>query len=149
MIVEEGDEVIPFSAMRELCIYEAFVTNIAPCQNIDEIKSHLKRKLCSDNISIKIMTKNDAPSISFGLFVKSERDTLDFRMPVLWTRGTRICNWNTKAGEERVFTQTTRYQGRSNTHGTRGNNYNGPQNSAVSNYSYPYPDQQRLHNQNV
>ena len=97
--MEEGDEVIPFSAMRELCIYESFVTNIAPRTNIDEIKSHLKRKLCTDNISIKIMTKNDAPSISFGLFVRSERDTLDFKMPGLWPRGIRVYKWNTKAGE--------------------------------------------------
>ena len=145
MIVEEGDEVIPFSAMRELCIYEVFVTNIAPGQNIDNIKNHLKRKLCTDNISIKIMTKNDAPSISFGLFVRSESDTLNFRMPGLFPKGTGVYKWNTRAGEGRVPTRPARYHDRS----TRGNNHNGQSNSAVSSYSYPYPDQQRLHDQNV
>ena len=95
------------------------------------------------------MTKTDAPSISFGLFVKSERDTLDFKMRGLWPTGTRIYKWNTKAGDGRVFNRITRYQGLPNTHGTQGNNYNGPRNSAVNNYSYPYPDQQHLHNQNV
>ena len=147
--MEDGNEVIPFSAMRELYKYEAFVINIAPRTDIEEIKRHLKSKLCTENISIKIMTKTNAPSISFGLFIQSDSDKLDLKMPGLWPIGIRVYKWNTKAGVGQVFNQTARYQSRPNTHGTRGNNYNGRQNSAVTTYTLPYPDQQQLHNQNV
>ena len=146
--MDDGNEVIPFSAMRELYKYEAFVTNIAPQTKIDDIKMHLKKKLCTDNIFLKIMTKTDAPLISFGVLVKSERDTLNLMVPGLWPIGTRIYKWNSKAGDRRVVNPTSGTQGRPATGGLRGNNSNATQNRAARPYRYPCPDQQRLHNQN-
>ena len=97
IIIDDGDEDIPFSAKRELYSYEAFISNIDPFTEIEDIKRHLKRKLRTDEVYLKPMSKSDADYLSFGVFCRSTRDNLDLRMPGLWPRGTRIYKWNSKA----------------------------------------------------
>ena len=94
IILDDGDEDIPFSAKRELYSYEAYITNIDPLANIEDIKGHLKRKLCTDEVYLKPLSKTDADYLSFGIFCRSRRDNLDLRMHGLWPRGTRIYKWN-------------------------------------------------------
>ena len=154
-IIDDGNEDIPFTAMRELYSYEAFVTNIDPLSDIEDIKGHLKRKLCTDEVYLKPMSKSDAKYFSFGIFCRSRRDNLDLRMPGLWPRGTRIYKWNSKASVGRVGNQTTSNHSHHPSHGSQRSYPNGSshrqghQNMSANNYRYRSPDQQRLHDQHV
>ena len=153
IIIDDGDEDIPFSAMRELYSYEAFISNIDPFTEIEDIKRHLKRKLRTDEVYLKPMSKSDADYLSFGVFCRSTSDNLDLRMPGLWPRGTRIYKWNSKARVGRVNNHMTgnlthhfaRGSRRSSQHGS--SHRQRPQNNKANNYRYRYPDQQRLHDQ--
>ena len=154
VIVDDGDEDIPFSAVRELYSYEAFVTDIDPTSNIDEIKEHLKRKLCTNEVFLRPMSRADANYLSFGVFCRSSRNNLDLRMPGLWPRGTRIFKWNSKGRVGRVSNHSSGAQNYHSTHGSqrrhnRSSYRQDQRNNSARNYRYRYPDQQRLHNQHV
>ena len=145
--------VIPFSAVREIYNYEAFVTDIDPLTDIEDIKKHLQRKLCTDEVFLKPMSKQNANYLSFGVFCRSSRKDLDLRMPGLWPRRTRIFRWNSKARVGRVGNQTAGNQRRHPSRGPRRNHNRahsqGRRNNSADNYRYRYPDQQRLHDQHV
>ena len=153
IILDDGDEDIPFSAKRELYSYEAYITNIDPLANIEDIKGHLKRKLCTDEVYLKPLSKTDADYLSFGIFCRSRRDNLDLRMHGLWPRGTRIYKWNPKARVGRV----DNYAAGNSTHHPACGSHRSSQNrssyrqrhhyNSENNYRYRYPDQQRLHDQ--
>ena len=121
IIIDDGDEDIPFSAKRELYRYEAFISNIDPFTDIEDIKEHLKRKLRTDEVYLKLMSKSDADYLSFGVFCRSTRDNLDLRMPGLWPRGTRIYKWNSKV---RVGWVNNHMTGNLNHHTIRGTQRN-------------------------
>ena len=69
IILDEGEGNIPFSATREFYKYEAFVTNLRSDARIDAIKGHLVRKLGTDDVFIKQMSKSSAPYLSLGVSV--------------------------------------------------------------------------------
>ena len=77
IILDEGEGDIPFSATREFFKYELFVTNLNSNAKIEDIKSHLVRLLCTEDIFIKPMSKLSAPYLSLGVFVKSESSDLN------------------------------------------------------------------------
>ena len=153
IIIDDGDEDIPFSAKREIYSYEAFISNIDPFTDIEDIKGHLKRKLRTDEVYLKPMSKSDADYLSFGVFCRSPSDNLDLRMPGLWPRGTRIYKWNSKARVGRVNNHMTGNLTHHSARGSRRSSQHGSshrqrhQNNTANNYRYRYPDQQRLHDQ--
>ena len=149
IIIDDGDEDIPFTAKRELYRYEAFISNIDPFTDIEDIKGHLKRKLRTDEVYLKPMSKSDADYLSFGVFCRSTRDNLDLRMPGLWPRGTRIYKWNSKARIGRVNNHMTGNLTHHTARGSRRSSQHGSthRNNSANNYRYRYPDQQRLHDQ--
>ena len=154
VIIDDGNEDIPFSAVRELYSYEAFVTDIDPISDIDQIKDHLKRKLGTNEVFLRPMNRPDATYLSFGVFCRSSRNNLDLRMPGLWPRGTRIFKWNSKGRGGRVGNQASGRQNHHSTHGRQRNHnrssYRQDQrNNSANNYRFRYPDQQRLHDQHV
>ena len=157
IILDDGDGPIPFSATRELYKYEMFVTNIARNSNVDDIKSHLIKKLGTDDVSIKPMSKSTASYLSFGVFCRSERDDLDFWRTGLWPKYTVIYKWNSKAGDTRANNRAPSYQGQARSRGSqgaRGSYYKQDKHSnnvrrvnSGNTYHHRYPDQQRLHDQ--
>ena len=159
IILDEGDGNIPFSATRDFYKYELFVTNLSSDSRIEAIKSHLVRKLCTDDIFIKPMSKSSAPYLSLGVFCRSERKDLDFWMPGLWPKNTMIYKWNSKGGETRVSNHGGSYQGHSRPRGAPGsrisNQYQGYQendgrrSNTATRYRHRTSDQQRLHDQHV
>ena len=154
VIIDDGDEDIPFSAVRELYSYEAFVTDIDPISNIEEIKEHLKRKLGTNEVFLRPMSRSDATYLSFGVFCRSSRNNLDLRMPGLWPRNTRIYKWNSKGRAGRVSNPSNGRQIYHSSHGrqrshNRSSYRQNQRNRSANNYRYRYPDQQRLHNQHV
>ena len=159
IILNEGDEEIPFTATREFFKYELFVTNISPDARIEEIKSHLAKKLGTDDIFLKPMSKSAAPYLSLGVFCRSQRNDLDFWMPGLWPKNTMIYKWNSKGSDTRGSNQGVSYQGHSRYRGSpRVSNRSQPQgyqdndsrrSNAANGYRYRTSDQQRLHDQYV
>ena len=159
IILNEEDEEIPFTATREFFKYELFVTNLSPDARIEEIKSHLAKKLGTEDIFIKPMSKREAPYLSMGVFCRSQRNDLDFRMPGLWPRNTMIYKWNSKGGDTRGSNQGVSYQGHSRYRGSpRASNRShlqgyqdndGRRNNAANGYIYRTSEQQRLHDQYV
>ena len=157
IILDGDDGSIPFSAIRDLYKYELFVTSIDRDAKVENIKSHLIKKLGTNDISIKPMSKSTASYLSFGVFCRSESKDLNFKMPGLWPNGTRIYKWNTKGGDTRVNNRvhSSQDQARSRSHnGVRSAHYNQVyhgnevrRNDYKDNYRYRYPDQQRLHDQ--
>ena len=159
IILDQGDEDIPFTATREFFKYELFVTNLSSEAKIEDIKSHLAKKLGTDDIFLKPMSKSAAPYLSLGVFCRSQRNDLDFRMPGLWPRNTMIYKWNSKGGDTRGSNLGVSYQGHSRYRGSpRASNrshlqgyqdYDGRRNNAANGYIYRTSDHQRLHDQYV
>ena len=159
IILDEGEGNIPFSATKEFFKYEVFVTNLNTNSNINAIKDHLVTKLGTDDIFIKKISKPYASYLSLGVFCRSERSDIDFRLPGLWPRGTMIYKWNSKGGETRASNRAGSYQGQTRSHGSRGAGgnyhnqgphfYNGRHSNSATDYKYRTSEQQRLHDQNV
>ena len=157
IILDEDDGSIPFSAIRDLYKYELFVTSIGRDAKVEDIKSHLIKMLHTNDISIKPMSKSTASYLSFGVFCRSESKDLNFKMPGLWPKGTKIYKWNSKAGDTRVVNRVHSSQGQARSRGQNGvrgshysQGYHGNEvqsNDYKDNYRYRYPDQQRLNDQ--
>ena len=88
-VVEEGGAGIPFSALRELHRYKAFVTNLCPNTNIQTICRHIN-SILGVNCTIKAVSSLGVPHLSLILMFTSESDTLDLKMTGLWPNGTVI-----------------------------------------------------------
>ena len=152
IILDQGDEDIPFTATREFFKYELFVTNLSSEAKIEDIKSHLSKKLGTDDIFLKPMSKSAAPYLSLGVFCRSQRNDLDFRMPGLWPRNTMIYKWNSKGGDTRGSNLGVSYQGHSRYRGSpRASNRShlqgyqdndGRRSNAANGYRYRTSDQQ-------
>ena len=110
IILNEGDEEIPFTATREFFKYELFVTNLSADADIEKIKSHLVKMLKTDDIFIKCMSNPSAPYLSVGVFCRSQRNDLDFRIPGLWQRNTMIYKWKSMGEDTRTSNQGVSYQ---------------------------------------
>ena len=67
---------------------------------MEVIKNHVSRKL-GTNVFLTPLSKEGAPFLSFGLYCRSERDDLDFKMPNLWPDGTQIYKWRTNRHNRR------------------------------------------------
>ena len=133
-VEEEGGAGIPFSALRELFRYKAYVTNLSPNTNIETIGRHINSKL-EVNTRIKTVSPSGAPHLSLILMFTSESDTLDLKMTGLWPKGTII--------EKCIPLNQRKRNGRRSNHGTmprgsdhrQGNHYHqGPTNQ--QGYSY-------------
>ena len=88
-VEDEGGVGIPFSALKELYKYKAFITNLSPDSNVDTIKSHINTKL-GVNTLLKTVSPEGAPYLSLILICTSDSDSLDLRKAGLWPRGTVI-----------------------------------------------------------
>ena len=150
MIVEVGEEAIPFNAIKEIFKYEFFVTHIHPDEDIEVIKRHVCGKLGIDVI-FRCLSKRGAPWLSFGVFCSSESDSLDFKLPGLWPRGTMIYKWKQRTDTGRYVNHPSTNQGYSATPqrggGGRYQHRRRLQNNGPNMYKYPSADQQRLHDQ--
>ena len=147
VILDDGNEDIPFSAAKDLFKYEAFVTNIEKGTDLADIKRHASMKLQTNEIFLKPMSNPDASYISFGFFCRSERNDLNLKMRGLWPKYTRIYKWNSKArdaGASSRVTNSNRWQSSGYNQGSRINN---SQYSSSDRYILPNADQRRLHNQ--
>ena len=149
VILDDGNEEIPFSAAKDLYKYEAFVANIDKRTNLTAIKNHAARKLQTSEIFLKPMSKPDASYISFGFFCKSERDDLDLKMRGLWPKGTRIYKWNSKARDTGASSRVTGPNIRGSAGGNHGSRFSNAQYNSPEGYRLPSAEQRRLHNQHV
>ena len=93
MILDQGSNIIPFSAVKDMHKYELFITNLSLDTDIEVMKIHISGKLGTD-ISIKPMRKVGAKCLSIGLFFSSEYDNLNMKMPGLWPVGTEVYKWD-------------------------------------------------------
>ena len=136
--------------------YEAFVTNIHPDADLNEIKGHIARKLDINDIFIKPMSRTGAPYLSFGLFCKSQRGDLNLKMRGLWPKYTKIYKWNSKAGDTGASNRNTSSNIRQNLRENQGPHkamlnleqrlISNQQNSS-DRYRLPSTKQRRLHSQ--
>ena len=154
MILEQGSNNIPFTAVRKMHKYELFVTNSSGETDTATIKRHI-----SDNF--QPMSKVGAQCLSFGLFFSSEYDNLNMKMTGLWPVGTEICKWDVNrsnySGNRRNNGSGRNYQGgfsgHRNLNNSSANSRSGAQqgqySQGTSGYRYRYADQQRLHDQHL
>ena len=163
VILDEGNRNIPFSAIKELHKYEVFVTNILPTTDLEHIKRHLSSMLHTRDIVLKPMSKNNASSLSFGLFCRSDRDDLNFKLPGLWPAGTGVYKWKARAMDTRAGYRNANTPGPSRAYssqGRRGLNNNQGYNqgtqsrntrdgNSASGFNFTRPDQVLLHAQNA
>lgn len=94
VVLDEGSNSIPFTAVREIHKYELFVTNVSKGTDVNIIKRHVCNMMGTTDVSIKIVSKENAKCLSFGLFFSSECDNLNVKMPGLWPKGTAIYKWS-------------------------------------------------------
>ena len=104
LIQDEGNEPIPFSAIRETNEYKAFVTHIHPDTDMNLIKRHISAKL-GTNVTLTPLSKQGASVLSFAVYCRSERDDLDLKMPGLWPLDTLVYKWRSN-GQNRRFVQS-------------------------------------------
>ena len=149
VILDDGNEDIPFSAAKDIFKYEAFVTNIEKGTNLSDIKSHAARKLQTSEIFLKPMSKPGASYISFGFFCRSEKNDLNLKMRGLWPKYTRIYKWNSKARDTEASSRVTSSDIRRRSGDNQGSRYNTSQYNATDRYRLPRNDQRRLHSQHV
>ena len=155
-VQDEGDDIIPFTAIRETYRYKAFVTRLSPDNDIEAMRRHINSKL-GVTASIKVMSKQDDPVLTISVYCTSEYDTLDFKMPGLWPRGTGVFTWKptSKNGNNYEHNDNGHVPtgGRNQRSGPRqGNNgrnrSSSPRNREYGNgYEYEYADQRRLNGQ--
>ena len=160
MILEQGSNNIPFTAVRKMHKYELFVTNLSSATDTATIKRHISDKLGTE-VFIKPMSKVGAQCLSFGLFFSSEYDNLNMKMTGLWPVGTEIYKWDVSrsnySGTRRNNGSGRNYQGRFSGHRKRNNSsanarsgaQQGQYSQGTSGYRYRYADQQRLHDQHL
>ena len=162
MVLDEGNNNIPFSAVKEIHKYELYVTNLSLHTDLNVIKSHLRDKLNTE-VFLKPFRKEGAVCLSIGVFFSSEFDNLDIKSPSLWPFGTAVYKWDANrsthhgnhrsSGTGRNQTGSVSAQGNghrssvnprqnSSQHQNNQRPYNGG-------FRYRYPDQQRLHDQHV
>ena len=149
VILDDSEEEIPFSAIRDMYKYEAFVTNIHPDADLNEIKGHIARKLDINDIYIKPMSRTGAPYLSFGLFCKSQRGDLNLKMRGLWPKYTKIYKWNSKAGDTGASNRNTSSNIRQNLRENQGPHLISNQQNTSDRYRLPSAEQRRLHSQHV
>ena len=160
MILEQGSNNIPFTAVRKMHKYELFVTNLSSETDTATIKRHISDKLGTE-VFIKPMSKVGAQCLSFGLFFSSEYDNLNMKMTGLWPVGTEIYKWDVNrsnySGTRRNNGSGRNYQGRFSGNRNRNNSsanarsgaQQGQYSQGTSGYRYRYADQQRLHDQHL
>ena len=109
VVQDEGDGGIPFSAVKEVYRYKAFVSRLSPHSDVDAMTRYINDRL-KVNAMIKVVSKPNAPVLSVMLFCTSESNALDLKMPGLWPRGTLIDSFKPKNkrkyGNKLIFNQT-------------------------------------------
>ena len=162
IILNDGGTDIPFSANKAMYKYEAFITNLSLDTDENVMKMHISRMLDAE-VFLKPFRKVGASYLSFGLFLSSESDNLDLKMPGLWPIGTGIYNWNGSRGGYYGYRRSNGaerfYQGSASAngqgHGPSENQIHnraprqGQYRPAIGEYRFTRPDQIRLHNQHV
>ena len=138
VVLEEGSTNIPFTAVREIHKYELFVTNVSKETDVSIIKRHVSQMLGISDITIKIISKENAKCLSFGLFFSSDCDNLNVKMPGLWPGGTAIYKWS----PGRVVGANRQHEGRVSAQRQRDH-----RKPLRRDYRYNSRDQQLLHDQ--
>ena len=162
LVLDEGNNNIPFSAVKEIYKYELFVTNLSLHTDLNVIKSHL-RDVLNTEVILKPFRKEGAICLSLGLFFSSEFNNLDMKMPGIWPKGTAIYKWdanrstyhgnqhNNRTGRNQQGSVSAQGNGNGSSVTPRQNSSQYQNNQRPNNggFRYKYPDQQRLHDQYV
>ena len=142
-LLDDENEDIPFTALKDVKKYAAFVTNISPNSNLENIKTYVSGKL-GTQVTLKPLGNEGAACLSFGVFCETDSANMDFKMTGLWPTGTVIYKWNPK-----VRTPSKPGSRPANSYRRNIANVNRNNNSGTVGFKYRYADQKRLHSQYV